>query len=57
MARVKREEKCPWCKRGTLEMIGVDDRRQYKWCCTKCYRIIIKGGVANVERLSAATRR
>ena len=34
-------DKCPLCKKGKLEMIGVDDRRNYKWYCPKCYKITL----------------
>ena len=31
--------KCPLCKKGKLEMIGVTDRGMWKMYCPKCYKI------------------
>jgi transposase-like protein len=38
MARVK---KCPHCKKGKLEWIGVTEKGERRMSCSRCYKIII----------------
>ncbi|MEA3347362.1 MAG: hypothetical protein U9Q21_04690 [Candidatus Auribacterota bacterium] len=35
------EKVCPLCKKGELEMIGVDDKKLYKMYCPSCHEITL----------------